>query len=89
MLNEIEIMLPVKLTVDDVVDMIHDNITHEEVAEFVKKVDLRYADVGVTEQLINVLMESITTEFKFNKMEAEWQDKCDEVADLLSKLDPQ
>ena len=87
MKKDFETMVPVRLTVDDLVDRICDSIPDSDIAEFVKELDLRYADMGVTEELINVLMESITGEFQHYKMESEWKKKCEEVAELLSYLD--
>ena len=87
MKKDFETLIPVRLNVAHLIDRICDNIPPDEIAEFVKELDLRYADMGVTEELINVLMESVTGEFRHYKMEAEWKEKCEEVAGMLSYLD--
>ena len=84
------IVMPVTFETDEhIVEMIYDAFSHEDVPEFIRNIDLRYADMGVTENILLTIMEGVQKEFDVGEPDKaqEWKKVCEQAKKLLEEFE--
>jgi len=79
-MKRLDFSISVSLEPEEVVESIFDSVNQEDVCEFVSMIDLRYADVGVTEDIVYKLIHSLSSDApnpnKFKEMAEQFKELC-------------